>query len=424
MTRRRTSFPRRRGGVYVLVLAAGMLVTVLGLSAVLAARVSTRSAQSTGELAEARFNAQAAVELARFWIKGDPQWRKRPHGLWASQRPVGEGGRFSVEVIDPLDSNLADSEAEAVHVIGTGQKGRARHRTQVTLSAEPMAFTCLQTALHAGSDLTLTGLHLSCSQTVSANNSVSASDSTLNADIEAVNGISLSNCSGSGKRTRDVPRRSMPGSDAFQHYADTGTRVAMSAIPSSSGIRIIEDVLISPSRNPYGGVTDPKGVYIIDCAGQPLEVRRCRIVGTLVLLNANAPVIRDSVSWSAAVANYPALLVQGSARVELTDSSLAEGGSGSNVNFNPSDTPYEGSSDTDSDDFYPSAIMGLVYVSGDLETANFPTFQGNLVVGGTLRATGGLRLVYRDTWLKNPPPGFVSAYRMVVAPRSWKQLTE
>ena len=57
MTRGGVNPRRRRGGVYVLVLAAGMLITVLGLSAILAARVSARSAQSTGDLTEARFHA-------------------------------------------------------------------------------------------------------------------------------------------------------------------------------------------------------------------------------------------------------------------------------------------------------------------------------------------------------------------------------
>jgi hypothetical protein len=267
-------------------------------------------------------------------------------------------------------------------------------------------------------------LTLSCSQTVSANNSVSASDSTLNSDIEAAGGIVLGNSTGTGKRTSNVPRRGMPGPEVFQHYADTGTRIHLSALPSSSNVRFIRDVLISPARNPFGGAADPKGVYVIDCGGQPLEIGRCRIVGTLVLLNANSPVIRDSVNWSPAVASYPALLVEGSARIELTDMSLAEGGPGTNINFNPADTPFEGSSDNDTDDFYPSAITGLVYVSGDLGTANFPSFQGNLVVGNTLNAAGGLRLVYRDTCLKSPPPGFVSSYNMVVAPGSWSHLAE
>ena len=132
MTRRGSPSRRRRGGVYVLVLAAAMLVTVLGLSAILAARVSTRTSQSTGDLTEARFNAQAAIELARFWIKSDPNWRSRPQGAWASDRPIGEGGgRFSVEVIDPVDGTLSDSDAEAVYVIGTGRTHSVRELCEI-----------------------------------------------------------------------------------------------------------------------------------------------------------------------------------------------------------------------------------------------------------------------------------------------------
>jgi hypothetical protein len=260
-----------------------------------------------------------------------------------------------------------------------------------------------------------------CDQTISANNNVIASGSEIYAQVEAGNAISGEFYS--GKRTVGITPRTMPDGSVFDTYIADGTAINIGAIPSSAGKATIQDVVLSPISNPYGAVVNEDGIYVIDCGGATLMIQNCRIVGTLVLLNpSSSSAVRESVSWEPAVANYPALLVAGTMGFAFASTPLSE--SARAVNFNPAGAPYGTVEDDDLLDTYPSLIKGLVYVSGDVATSNQCAFNGVVVVGVTLSATGSLDLTYQQTFLGNPPPGFGEAPRMVISPGTWKQAVD
>ena len=180
--------------------------------------------------------------------------------------------------------------------------------------------------------------------------------------------------------------------------------------PPSIPRRTIYRKVLSPGHNPYGrGITNPLGIYVIDCRGLDIHIQSSRIVGTLVLLNpAQGSSVRTGpVHWQPAVPNFPALLVDGSFEIHADDSGLVE--SREQTNFNPPGTPFSGinpSKDTDQNDTYLSRINGIVYVSGNLRFGSHPVLGGVVVCGGEVTVADFLDLTHNPFPAQNPPPGF------------------
>jgi hypothetical protein len=191
-------------------------------------------------------------------------------------------------------------------------------------------------------------------------------------------------------------------------------------IPLAGGVRTIQNVVISPGRNPYG-TTSAKGIYVLDCGGQDVTIQNCRVVATLVLLNPGSnSQVAQSVSWRSYMANYPALLVKGHFSINTSNVVLSEATS-PKTNYNPVGTG-DGSTGEDgdfTDTYSPAAIQGLLYVSGNLRTSVDPAIDGCLVVGGTVTAATSLRLTYKNTYEISPPPGFYEPPLMRVQAGSW-----
>ena len=83
---------RRRGVSYVYFLSTIMLVAVIGLSALMYARIQRRSAQGGDHSIAARFYAQSALELGLAEIHLDPSWRRNlGSGAWFTDEPIGSG---------------------------------------------------------------------------------------------------------------------------------------------------------------------------------------------------------------------------------------------------------------------------------------------------------------------------------------------
>lgn len=417
---------RRQGSVYLIVLSVSMMVTVIGLASLFAVRVQRRSAEVVKDCAEARLCAQSTVELGLYYVSSDSNWRTTwPNGTWVQDQPLGSA-TFTLEGIDPDDGVLNDSDMDPLVLIGTGQKGLARQKMQVRLVAEVRALSCLEVALHAQNDISFNSATVNCDQTISANNSVNASSSTINSDAEAA--VAVNGGTYNGTTTFPVPAKEMPDSSVFDFYTDlaNGTYIDIASLPLSGGYRYMEVQVLSPNSNPYGAPDADDGIYVIDCTGEKIAIQNCRIVGTLVLLNPAACEVY-TVNWEPAVANYPALMVQGSAEFYCDVSGALEEGPPMSFNFNPPGTPYpypDGESDTVNDDTYPIVIKGLVYISGDVNTWQSPAFDGVVVVGNTMTANTSLDLTYESTFLNNPPPGFRAPVQMKISPGSYKQVVD
>jgi len=415
---------RRRGSMYVAVLGSTMVITVIGMSALMLARVERSSAEGTADLSAARFYAQSAIEMGQHKIRQASNWRQTyTSGTWESNRTIGSG-TYTLEGIDPVDGNLSNSASDSLLLRGTGFEGQSRYKLQVTMVAKSNALTCLQVAMHAGTNLTFSSGATVQSNlvTISANGSATSTSSTIYPRVEAVGTITGTEYKSS--KTPGITPRTMPAATVFDSYIG-GTEITYSSILSVQGSKTIEKTVLSPNVNPFGfGQKNANGIYVIDCLGGDLRIRNVRIVGTLVILNPGVFSVQQSVNWEPAIANYPSLLVRGNAELAFTDSLLAE--SLSNVSYNPPGTPYQGITNYDMDftDTYPSVIKGLIYASGSVTTKNNVTIDGVLVIGTTLTAQNTLSLAYRSTFYDNPPPGFGGAPEMVISPGTWKQLVD
>lgn len=124
----------RRGSSYLLILSVSMIIALIGLSGLIAARIDHKIASTTSDATEARFYALAAIELGIFAIDADPlNWRMAIHnGALPVDMPIGNGS-LTLVVVDPFDNDLLNDSAESILMTGIGAKGIARHKVQVTV---------------------------------------------------------------------------------------------------------------------------------------------------------------------------------------------------------------------------------------------------------------------------------------------------
>ncbi|MFG0261811.1 MAG: carbohydrate binding domain-containing protein [Novipirellula sp. JB048] len=187
------------------------------------------------------------------------------------------------------------------------------------------------------------------------------------------------------------------------------------------------DGLLSPTHNPFGGETNAKGIYIIECNGKHVQVGKSRIVGTLVFLNpGDDTIIQGPLVWEPAVLNYPALLTNDTLRIALPATGFNESDVG--MNLNPAETPYPingGSSNSilSNTDSYPSKISGLIYSSKHLKFSNNSTVTGVVIAHDDIRVeASALNVSYSSIYMNDPPPGFDNdTVTMKVVPGTWQR---
>ncbi len=413
---------------YIAVLVTTLIVMTLGLAGLLAVRSQARASNGLNDAVDARLYALAGVEVARLQIAQNTNWRTAySNGAWATNQPIGVGN-LSVSVVNP-NGGLNNSPYDSVTVTSTGVKNSATHISQVTLVAQPVPFSCLNAALMANSAINLgTTTVYGFNEILASNSTITALLGTVYPNVEAA-GL-VAGTTFNGTVTSLVAARTMPDSTVFSYYTSAGTAISISSLGSPA---VLQNVVLSPASNPYGTQTNSLGIYVIDCQNQPITISQCRVVGTLVLLNAgSSSSVQGNVNFAAAVSNYPCLLVQGSITIQFDSTTTLQEGKSPVTNFNPpgtnppsTATPYPwGSANYNSTmtDTYASTISGPVYVSGNLATSNAPAFNV-LIVGGTLTSSGQMTLGYDLQYYTNPPPGFCTI-PMVPSSGSWQQLVQ
>lgn len=412
-----TSVRRRRGSIYVVVLGVAVGITVIGFGSLAVMRVNRNTTTMTGDFATARYCALAAVEIGQNRIATDPAWRTTyPNGIWEQDTVVGDC-TFTLSGVDPVDGDLSNSPTDPLTLTGLGMKGDASFQLSVDLVAKTPPLSSLSSALHAGQDATIDTSTISADAPLTANRNVSAITAAVNTDVEAVGTISGTTYNGTTAPSSTA--LSVPDATVFDFYVTNGTAISYAALPSGT----INEALLSPVNNPYTGVLDPNGVYVINCGGQRVTIENSRIYGTLVLLDVGAgSQIQNSVIWGPVVSNYPSLLVRGDLEINLGNASLNEGALG--INLNPPGAPYGGVTDTMIDDTYPSRLNGLFYISGNVLVSKTPTIYGTLIVGVDLSIVSGstVNVTYDSVFYDNPPSGFQEPPVMEVVPGSWRQV--
>lgn len=414
---------RRRGSLYISVMVVSVIVSLVAVSSLHIARLSLDISQASDDQVIAEQMARSAVEFATNAINQDPVWRNTYAN--DTETPVGGfvlgDGSFTFKLVDP-DGDLSDDDADGVWLLGIGQAGDARFVETVFLQPTGQPLSCLEPAFHCGGNVTAsTTVNLTTNQDISSNGNITATatGSSVEGDAQAVGTID-GNITGT---STTILARRMPSDTAFEYYLANGTWIDANVLPSGVlGTKALEEVVLSPSSNPFGTQTNPEGIYVIDCAGFGLSVRNLRICGTLVIVDPEIVCgIAGSISGKAFVPNYPVLMVQGNCSCQMTPDPLEESSLG--VNFNPVGSPYEGSEDSDTVDVYPSRIDGLVYVSGTFNfvaDAQDSDFDG-CVICGSSQMNSDAEFLYRSTFYDYPPPGFASGNPMRIAPGTWQR---
>ena len=421
------SSPRhcRRGSVYVMVLGATMLVMTIGLTALYAARVENRSSTTSNDLVASRLYAQSAIEMGMFLIQEDLNWRdNRTSGWWELDAVIGDG-TYSLQVIDPVDGILSNSPTHQIDMQGVGMKGDARHMVHVTLEAvlgtEGQPLDALGTGIH-----TADGIEVNSSATFTVTGAPASTNDlmfilgTMVGDFEAatstVGGTHI------GLATVPSPAKELPDPALIDLYIAKATQ-----LPFSGNIQ--NDVL-APGANTYGGGLNAEGLYYIDTGGSDIAILHTRIYGTLVVDAPSKTVsLKSAVLFQTFRADYPVLIVRGNVVLDFTASANGLSETGRVTNFNPAGAPYLGNTDLTMTNTFPSQIDGLVYCTGNLTDQNSSSgVNGAVICGGSATFESDFFIIHDDDLLINPPEGFTQnpagLLTMKIIRGSWRQVVD
>jgi len=173
-----------------------------------------------------------------------------------------------------------------------------------------------------------------------------------------------------------------------------------------AGTRYIESVLLGSGNNPYGSKTvSANGNYSIDAGSEKILIRDCRINGTIVVKSASSVELGNALSWEPTGRNFPALIANAPIDDLTSVASLSENTIG--INANPATSPYQGTSDTDTSDSYPSIITGPIVSTMDIKLDGISVLSGPVMSAQQIRVdSSNLSINFQSDMILNPPPGF------------------
>lgn len=390
-----------------------MLVTVVGISAVLATRVERRTVQDANDLTEARLYAESAIETGMYLIQSDSHWRtNRPNGNWQTNISYGSG-KYTLAGVDPTDGDLTDSQSEPVLFTGTGTVRNATYIVKATANANPIPLDALKKSVAANGDITI---NLLKSFTVTgapmATNGKLVNFGTVNGAVETVVAGTVGTVT--GLYTAGAPTLTMPDANLINNYIAVAT-----TIPTGD----IDKRLLTPGSNPWG-TANTDGVYFMNAVNTDVTVKQSRIWGTLIIrINAGRKVtFADPNLIQNYRADYPAIIVDGAADFSMTSSttSLMEASSG--TNFNPANSPYLGAWNANTLDTYPNEVWGLVHIRGNTSISASTRFHGSILTEGTFTVKiSGAEVDYDSSIFNNKIVGY-STYQMTLTRGTWERV--
>lgn len=403
---------QRRASIYVMVLGTALLVTVLGLSALLNVQVKSAVQSGGADFAQARLLAQSAIDYGMSLTSSDPYWRdKRASGSWIAGMKAGNG-TFDLSVVDPNDGDFTDSPTEAVLMTGTGRFGDAACALRVRLKPQVAPLDVLRTSVHVKNGLVIaTNARITANDGPVSSNGTIQVDGGINGDVEAAAVVNPQKVTGTV--TAPAPAKDAPPDAVIDYYMARATPIPY--------MNLIWKCVISNKRNPYGSL-NADGLYSMDTGGANLNIGGMRLRGTLVVRTQGGRVrIDSSVLMEPYRADYPVLIVDGNLEIRIDPTTyLLELTWG--TNFNPSGTPYNSQSDSDVWDVYPNTIAGLVHVRGNVDITANASLSGALLTDTMTDFSKQLTMTHIDTLWTNPPVGYATYALMPVA-GSWQRIS-
>ena len=417
---------RRAGAAYLLVLSAGMLLSVIGFGILSSSRSATRSAGQAADLDEAAALAEAGVEWGMAAVAANTNWRTTyASGVEAAAKAVGRG-TLTFKLVDEVDGNLSNNASDAVRLYGVGRVGSATRLYSVQLAGTGAVLDVLKAAVHSAGNLSVsdnqtpTGGPLSCNGTLTV-----ASGKTVTGDAEAK--AFAGSGTVTGTKTTLSADKAMPAATAFDSY-----KLLATTIPFPSGGTVTKKVL-SPNVNTVGAAAglNANGVYYIRVPSTgTLTISASRLVSTLVVeLDPGGKFATSGAfAWDPPRPDYPTLIVKGGtgSTVTLAGSSGLLYEAANSTNFNPAGMAYPyatGTPDTDTTDSYPAEFHGLVHVIGSAVATtvnNYFSLKGSLVTEGATSVGLGVKLVADPALASSPPAGYTASGQMTPAAGSWR----
>ena len=209
-----------------------------------------------------------------------------------------------------------------------------------------------------------------------------------------------------------VAPRTMPGTDVLNRYRDLATQIPYSGDISSQ--------VLSPGENPWGAANED-GLYYIHTQNNDIEIRGCRIHGTLfVRCPGKKVVLRDAVFIEPYRAEYPALIVDGEVELRLKSEGMELSEAAWGRNFNPSGSPYQDETDLDTLDSYPNEVRGLVHVFGPLGAWETTRIKGVVLCDSKITIEDPTHIIYDSDIYENPPLGYADPDSpLAIIPNTW-----
>lgn len=419
----------RRGAAYVLVLGASLLVFVIGASALAAMTIVSEGTEQIEDAHDAELLAPSGIEWAMTTLASDANWRTdTSNNLWSSNIPYGRGV-FKWKVRDVSDADLADDPADEAQIVAKATVGGADRTYAATYIHPSATLELLKSNIHAGGDV---HIHNNAVLQLFENDELISANGSWRNDGELDGSARATSVSGNGwngTATGTVDTSADPLEMPSSAFIDN--LIARATTLTYSGD--IDTMLIAPGLNEYD-MDAPTGsnIWYLNTNGNNITITNSRIQGTLIIdTGANKSVkIIGRVLIEPDVPSMPSLVVKGAVVIDTDGPSLgvlallglvlsdlrATLAATSNPlseqtvshNFNPPTAPYQGNSDTDTNDRYPCMIYGMVYATGNVEFEGTNWIVGLVVSEGEVTVFSGTTTVFHDSiYFDYPPDGMV-----------------
>lgn len=128
---------RRRGMGYAAVMAIGMLVTVIGLATLMAARIGLRATELETDAVQADAAARGGLELALQTLNQSVTWRSSfANDTWTPDFPCG-GYPVAVKLVDEVDGVFTDDPTDPIRIYARSTVGSATRIYSVEIGLDP-----------------------------------------------------------------------------------------------------------------------------------------------------------------------------------------------------------------------------------------------------------------------------------------------
>ncbi len=399
----------RRGTMYILVMGAAAIVSLIGMTGLMVARLQYRQTIQARDWQEAGDLALSAIEVGVLKINATPTWRTTFTNN-AESTPITMGdGTFTYKFVDAAlgmsagDGNLNNNTYDPVRLVGIGRVGNAVRVYSVLLVGDTpldVLRTTVATSGYLNNAITTTA----AGGPLSTNGLFTRGD-VVNGNVEA--NTTTGGAAINGTLTAPATAKVFPDRTVFDAYK----RMATTLTWGGGGSWTMNAALVSNTTNPYGS-TDPNGVYYINVpTNSTLKIKVSHIKGTFVIdcQDKGNVEVSQPIYWEPNSSDLPILLIR-----HLTTSSARD------LLTPPPGTITEGATT------YNSQLNGLVHIigatgapSGNLEVSmgTGGSFRGTVIVDQDAKIQNtSATFVWNMNLFYYPPVGYTTGATMRISP--------